>query len=178
MRTIVVFIVTMLTGVVCTGLEAAKAAPLPGVAAADAQLKSTIEEVGWRRRYTGAMRIQFLTPTIRPSIAIILLPPITRRSIRRIPTIGLTAITGLITHPTEARPSWPSFFVRAGEACRAGLVGPWPRTRPFAFADCSSRLDEPPGPFLFGGVPPHRAQVVWVRLRRLRVTRAKGPSAS
>ena len=51
MRTIILSIVTMLTGAVCTGLEAAKAAPLPGVAAADAQLKSTIEEVGWRRRY-------------------------------------------------------------------------------------------------------------------------------
>jgi hypothetical protein len=114
MRTIVLFIVTMLTGVVCTGLEAAKAALLPGVAAADAQLKSTIEEWAGDDVIIGAMRIQFLTPTIRPSIAIILLPPITRRSIRRIPTIGLTAITGLITHPIEARPSWPSFFVRGG----------------------------------------------------------------
>jgi hypothetical protein len=51
MRTIVLFIIAMLTGVACTGLEAAKAVPLSGVAAADAQLKSIIEEVGWRRRY-------------------------------------------------------------------------------------------------------------------------------
>jgi hypothetical protein len=51
MRTIPLFIITMLAGVACIGPEAAKAVPLSGVAAADTQLKSTVEEVGWRRRW-------------------------------------------------------------------------------------------------------------------------------
>jgi hypothetical protein len=51
MRTIVLFIIAMLTGVACTGVEAAKAVPLSGLVAPDAQLKSAIDEVGWRRRY-------------------------------------------------------------------------------------------------------------------------------
>jgi hypothetical protein len=112
MRTIVLFIVTMLTGVVCTGLEAAKAAPLPGVAAADAQLKSTIEEVGWRRRYY--WRYAYPVPyTYYPPVYSYYPPPAYYAPVY--PSYPYYRPYGYyITHPIEARPSWPSFFVRGG----------------------------------------------------------------
>jgi hypothetical protein len=50
MRTIVLFVITVLTGIACPGPEVANAVPVSGVAVAD-ELKSTIEEVGWRRRW-------------------------------------------------------------------------------------------------------------------------------
>ena len=51
MRTIVLFIITVIAGVAYMGLESAKAVPLSGVAAADRQSNSIIEEAGWRRRW-------------------------------------------------------------------------------------------------------------------------------
>ena len=51
MRTIVLFIITAVVGVAYMGLGTAKAVPLTGVAAADVQSKSTVEEAGWRRRW-------------------------------------------------------------------------------------------------------------------------------
>jgi hypothetical protein len=51
MRTIALFIITMVAGVSCIGPETAKALPLSAVAVADPQSKSAVEEVGWRRRW-------------------------------------------------------------------------------------------------------------------------------
>jgi hypothetical protein len=51
MRTIVLFIIIVVAGVASMGLQSAKAVPLSGVAAPDAQSKSALEEVGWRRRW-------------------------------------------------------------------------------------------------------------------------------
>jgi len=51
MRTIVLFIITMVAGVSCIGPETAKALPLSAVAVADPQSKAAVEEVGWRRRW-------------------------------------------------------------------------------------------------------------------------------
>jgi hypothetical protein len=67
----------------------------------------------------GPVRIQRPTHTIRLPIPTILLRPRLFRPlpIRRTPTIALTATTGLITHPTEARP-FPGFLLRKGRVRR------------------------------------------------------------
>src|SRR5262249_49828488 len=94
MRTIVLFIITMVAGVACIGLETAKALTLSGVAAGT-QLKLSIEEVGWRRRwYRG---YAYPVPSRLPIPIILLrLPFITHLPIRHTLTIDHTAITGLI----------------------------------------------------------------------------------
>jgi hypothetical protein len=102
MRTIVLFIITMVAGVACIGLEIAKALPLSGVAAG-IQLKLSIEEVGWRRRVSrvcvsSALRILPAWPI--PTI-LLRLPFITHLPIRHTLTIDHTAITGLITLRTN-----------------------------------------------------------------------------
>ena len=51
MRTIVLFLITVVAGVAYMGLETAKAVPLSAVALADARSKSAVEEIGWRRRW-------------------------------------------------------------------------------------------------------------------------------
>jgi len=98
MRTIVLFIITMVAGVSCIGPETAKALPLSAVAVADPQSKSAVEEVGWRRRwYRGYV---YPAPYACYPPACTYYPP-PRLPIRRTPTIGLTATTGPITLRTN-----------------------------------------------------------------------------
>lgn len=98
MRTSVLFIIAMLAVFACTGLEAAKAVPLSGVTVADFQSNPGIEEVGWRRRWY--RRYAYPVPYAYYPLVYNYYPPrhppITRRSIRRTPIVGLMP-TGLIS---------------------------------------------------------------------------------
>ena len=119
MRTSVLFIIAMLAVFACTGLEAAKAVPLSGVTVADFQSNPGIEEVGWRRRWYRGYAYPAPYAYYPPAYTYYPPPPpfITPLPIRRTPTIALTATTGLITHPTEARP-FPGFLLRKGRVRR------------------------------------------------------------